>query len=159
MSNGHAGRLTPSQPILIVEDSDDDYEATVRALTRDGPLSNPILRCEDGAEALQYLEAAVSGDTESPTLPGIVLLDLNLPGVDGREVLKRFKSTEATCRIPIVILTTSDDEWDVNRCYEAGANTYIKKPVDLDGFFTALRSLKEYWLQVAVLPRETEQRG
>ncbi|WP_028794803.1 response regulator [Thalassobaculum salexigens] len=148
--------LAEVQPLLIVEDSDDDYEATVRALKRDGPLANPILRCENGREALDYIKRM--GSPECPR-PGLVLLDLNMPGVDGREVLKTLKSDPALSTIPVVILTTSDDEWDVNNCYEAGANTYIKKPVDLEGFFSALRSLREYWLQVAILPRDPTHAG
>lgn len=139
------------QPLLIVEDSDDDYEATVRALKRDGPLANPIHRCENGQEALDYI--ANMGSTERPR-PGLVLLDLNMPGVDGREVLRVLKNDPGTAQIPVVILTTSDDEWDINNCYDAGANTYIKKPVDLEGFFAALKALREYWLEVAILPRD-----
>lgn len=138
--------LDSGQTILIVEDSDDDYEAMLRALTRDGPLANPIKRFDNGADALAYI------DGPEP-LPGLALLDLNMPGIDGRAVLAKLKSRKETRSIPVVILTTSDDDWDINNCYEAGANTYIKKPVDLNGFFTALRSLKEYWLQVAILPR------
>lgn len=139
------------QPLLIVEDSDDDYEATVRALKRDGPLVNPIHRCENGQEALDYI--AGMGTPDHPR-PGLVLLDLNMPGVDGREVLRVLKHDPATAQIPVVILTTSDDDWDIAKCYEAGANTYIKKPVDLEGFFAALKALREYWLEVAILPRD-----
>lgn len=138
------------QPILIVEDSDDDYEVTVRALKRDGPLGNAILRCENGREALDYI--ADMGSSEHPR-PGLVLLDLNMPGVDGRAVLKALKSDPRTSKIPVVILTTSDDDWDINNCYEAGANTYIKNPVDLAGFFMALKTLREYWMEVAIVPR------
>jgi two-component system, response regulator len=144
------------QPLLIVEDSDDDYEATVRALKRDGPLANPILRCETGREALDYI--ARIGTAECPR-PGLVLLDLNIPGIDGRAVLQTLKGDPSTAQIPVVILTTSDEDWDINNCYEAGANTYIKKPVNLEGFFAALKALREYWLEVAILPRDETHRS
>ncbi|WPZ33115.1 response regulator [Thalassobaculum sp. OXR-137] len=149
-------RPSHGQPILIIEDSDDDYEATLRALKREGPLANPILRCETGREALDYF--AAMGTDERPR-PGLVLLDLNLPGIDGREVLTRIKGDPRTARIPVVILTTSDDDWDITRCYEAGANTYIKKPVTLEGFFVVLKTLREYWLEVALLPRDSAEEG
>ncbi|MEQ9640621.1 MAG: response regulator [Alphaproteobacteria bacterium] len=143
-----------TQPILIVEDSDDDFEATERALKRDGRLFNPIVRFDNGAEALDYLfhRGAYAGPEAAP-LPGLMLLDLNMPGVDGRAVLTAVKSHRDTRAIPVVVLTTSDDDWDINECYNAGANTYIKKPVDLDGFFAALCNLKNYWLDLALLPR------
>ena len=130
---------------------DDDYEATVRALKRDGPLGNPITRCENGQDALDYFKNLGSEDCPRP---GLVLLDLNMPGVDGRAVLSRIKSDPETHKIPVVVLTTSDDDWDINNCYEAGANTFIKKPVNLEGFFAALKALREYWLQVAILPKD-----
>ena len=143
-----------TQPILIVEDSDDDFEATSRALNRDGNLANPIIRFDDGAKALDYLfrKPPYDEDGAAPT-PGLVLLDLNLPGLDGRAVLKLMKSDTATREIPVVILTTSKDEWDISHCYRAGANTYVQKPVQFEAFIEAIRSLKNYWFQVALLPK------
>lgn len=132
--------------ILIVEDSDDDYYTTLRAFKKDGNLLNPIKRCEDGAEALEYLN-------DSQDTPAIILLDLNLPGIDGRHVLKNVKSTPKLADIPVVVLTTSDDETDIHECYALGANTYIRKPVNLNAFFKAIQSLQEYWFQVAILPK------
>ncbi len=142
-----------AQPILIVEDSDDDYEATERALSRTGNLGNPLKRCKNGQEALDYLLRKGNFDEHSAPLPGIVLLDLNMPGVDGREVLKCIKTTESIKHIPVIVLTTSDAEKDIEACYKEGANTYIHKPVELDGFFNAIKQLKDYWLNVAVLPK------
>jgi CheY-like chemotaxis protein len=141
------------QTILLVEDSPEDFEATVRALRRAG-LANPIARCEDGDEALDYLhQRGRFADPASSPRPGIILLDLNLPGTDGREVLADIKGDAGLRSIPVVILTTSVDERDVERCYSAGANSYIKKPVDLDGFMRAIQRLKEFWFEVVIVPR------
>lgn len=150
-------RIKEEQLILIAEDSDDDYEATLRAFKTTGNLKNPLHRCEDGQEALDYLfrEGKYSDPKSSPR-PGIILLDLNMPGVDGREVLKRVKGDDALCDIPVVVLTTSDDKKDIDACYHAGANTYIHKPVDLDGFFEAIKRLKEYWFEIAILPKHDD---
>lgn len=145
--------LGPQQPILLVEDSPEDYEATVRALRRAG-LANPILRCEDGDEALDFLHRRGRyADPATAPRPGIILLDLNLPGTDGREVLAEVKADPQLRPIPVVILTTSTDERDVERCYHAGANSYIKKPVDLDGFMRAIQRLKEFWFEIVIVPR------
>lgn len=141
------------QSILLVEDSPEDYEMTRRALTRSG-LLNPIHRCEDGDEALDYLfrRGKYLEPATSPC-PGIILLDLNLPGTDGREVLKAIKNDAKLKRVPVIIMTTSKDERDIEECYAIGANSYIQKPIDLEGFFEAIQRLKDYWLKVVVLPK------
>jgi two-component system, response regulator len=138
--------LHKAQPILVVEDSIDDYEATRRALTK-ANLCNPIVHATCGEEALQHLR------TQNTIKPGLILLDLNMPGLDGRKTLAIIKSSDDLKEIPVVILTTSDDERDVAVCYTLGANTYIQKPVDLDGLFAAIRRLKEYWFEIAILPK------
>lgn len=147
-------RISPKQPILIVEDSDDDFEVTERALKRHGNLLNPIFRCEDGDEALDFLlhQGEYTNPKDAPR-PGIILLDLNLPGKDGRAVLSEIKANRKTNDIPVVVLTTSDDERDIENCYRMGANAYTKKPVDLNSFFESIKRLKEYWLEIALLPR------
>jgi CheY-like chemotaxis protein len=144
---------TPSQPILLVEDSPEDFEATLRAFRRSG-LKNPIVRCEDGEEALDYLHrrGAYAAPEKSPR-PGVVLLDLNLPGTDGRQVLAEIKAADRLKDIPVVVLTTSSDERDIKACYQAGANSYIQKPVDIDGFVKAIERLNGYWFEVVILPR------
>src|SRR5205085_1085086 len=86
--------------------------------------------------------------------PGLILLDLNMPGLDGRRILEIIKRHECLKKIPIVILTTSDDERDIQSCYTLGANTYIQKPVDFDGLILAIKQLKEYWFEIALLPKE-----
>ena len=147
---------TPNQPILLVEDSPEDYEATRRALNKSG-LKNPLHRCADGDEALDYLfrRGAYQDPGKSPR-PGIILLDLNLPGTDGREVLTEVKNHESLKQIPVIVLTTSTDDRDVDACYRAGANSYIQKPVDMDGFIKAIERLNDFWFEVVILPRNPE---
>jgi two-component system, response regulator len=138
------------QPILLVEDSPEDYESMLRAFRKAG-LGNPIVRCGTGDEALDFLHRR--GTFVDAPRPGIVLLDLNLPGTDGREVLLEIKRTEELRQIPVVVLTTSDDSRDVTECYRAGANSYVQKPVDVDGFLSAMQRLRDYWFEVVVLPK------
>lgn len=143
--------VTCTLPILLVEDSLEDYETTVRALTR-ARVANPILRCATGEEALAQLTAACADDHEY-TLPGVVLLDLNLPGISGAEVLKRIKSDPELKAIPVIVLTTSKDDRDIEKCYVAGANSYIQKPVDFTGFLRAIQALTDYWFEIVILPQ------
>jgi CheY-like chemotaxis protein len=142
-----------SQPILLIEDSPEDFETTERAFRRSG-LKNPIYRCVDGDEALDFLyrRGRYAGTDEAPR-PGVILLDLNLPGTDGREVLSEIKNDPQLKQIPVIVLTTSKDERDIEVCYRCGANSYIQKPVDLDGFMKAIERLNDYWFEVVILPR------
>jgi len=139
--------MDTSQPILIVEDSEDDFEATKRAFNK-ANLRNPIIHVLSGEEALRYLQPGTNPK------PGVILLDLNMPGMDGKMTLAYIKKDPQLKKIPVVILTTSADERDVKSCYELGANTYIQKPVDFDGLITAIKQLKEYWFEIALLPKE-----
>ncbi|MDG9667999.1 response regulator [Hahella sp. CR1] len=140
--------------ILVVEDSMDDYAAMQRAFAKAG-LINPIVHCQLGEEALDYLFARNRFEDRGE-LPALILLDLNLPGIDGFEVLKQVKSDPELRRIPVIVLTTSSDERDIARCYLSGANTYVCKPVDLSGLIRAVGELKQYWFEIAVLPRGNE---
>jgi len=139
--------------ILIVDDSDEDYETALRGLRKAG-LANPIARCVDGDDALDYLFQR-GAYSEAPR-PYMILLDLNMPGTDGREVLEQIKADPKLRKIPVIVLTTSTDERDIERCYEIGANSYVQKPVDLSGFMEAIRRLKDYWFEVVVLPKNGE---
>jgi CheY-like chemotaxis protein len=141
---------SPSQPILLVEDSPEDFEAAKRAFRKSG-LKNPIIRCSDGDEALEFLFRR--GSFADAPRPGVVLLDLNLPGTDGREVLAEIKAAPQLKHIPVIVLTTSSDDRDVQACYQAGASSYIQKPVDLDGFMRAIERLNDYWFEVVILPK------
>ena len=140
--------------ILLVEDNVDDYEAAVRSF-KAAHLDNPVHWCKSGKEALAYLK----GDdpfAEAPAgpRPALILLDLNMPGMDGKTFLTIAKQDPALKRIPIIVLTTSGDERDVTACYELGASTYIQKPVDFDGLIRAVVGIKDYWFGVALLPEE-----
>ncbi|MGD9650680.1 MAG: response regulator [Dongiaceae bacterium] len=138
-----------TQSILMVEDNQDDYEATMRAFKK-ANLYNPVSWCKSGQEALNFLQTN-SGNSNRP---GLILLDLNMPGLDGRKTLQAIKENPATKRIPVLILTTSADERDVQACYQMGANTYIQKPVSFDGLISAIHRLKEYWFEIALLPKD-----
>jgi two-component system response regulator len=142
-----------SQTILLVEDSDDDYEATIRAFKK-ANLHNPVSWCKSGREVLDYLKHEGTFSDRKGDKPGLILLDLNMPGLDGRKTLKLIKDDERFKRIPVIILTTSSDERDVEECYQMGANTYVQKPVSFEGLIAAIRRLKEYWFEIALLPKD-----
>ena len=142
------------QTILIVEDSPEDFQATRRALINAG-LHNSIRHCEDGDEALDYLFQRgefVEPENAAPR-PGIILLDLNLPGTDGRDVLAAIKQDAELKHIPVIVLTTSSDPRDIEACYKAGANSYVQKPVGLDSFMDAIQRLHDYWFEIVVYPK------
>ena len=142
-----------TQTILIVEDSDDDYLATVRAFKK-ANLLNPVRRCTNGDQAIDYLlqRGEFSGPGQAPR-PNIILLDLNLPGTDGKEVLRMIKADPNLQKIPVIVLTTSSAEQDIEQCYAAGANSYVQKPVDLVGFIQSVARLTDYWFNVSILPK------
>ena len=139
--------------ILIIEDSQEDYEACLAALTEDSNIANPIKWCETGDDALAYLRKQGAHADATHELPGLVLLDLNMPGLDGRDVLSEIKSDESMRKMPVVVMTSSGDQADIDRCYDAGANSYVVKPVNLNGFLTAIARLRDYWFKIVVLPR------
>jgi two-component system response regulator len=132
--------------ILLVEDNADDEELALRAL-RKRNISNPIVVCRDGAEALEYVFGTGKYAGRNVTeLPAITLLDLKLPKVDGLAVLKRIRADDRTRTMPVVILTSSDQETDIGRSYEVGANSYVRKPVEFEQFMDAVNQLGLYWL-------------
>ncbi len=140
--------------ILVVEDSDEHFEAIRRAFKKTG-VTNPVRRCNDGDEALDYLfRRGDFADPESAPRPAVVLLDLNLPGTDGREVLDQLKADADLKVLPVVVLTTSSNPGDIRLCYSTGAASYIIKPVRFDKFLEAVENLKSYWFDTVVLPAE-----
>ncbi len=140
-------------PILVVEDSDEHFEAFRRASRRTG-IANPVHRCSDGDEALDYLHRRGAYADPSAPRPAMVLLDLNLPGTDGREVLHHIKADEELRAIPVVVLTTTSCPDDVQHSYRAGASGFIVKPICFDEFLKAVETLKAYWLNTVALPQE-----
>ncbi len=138
--------------ILLVEDNDSDAELTIRALQR-SHLTNQIRRCEDGQAALDYLfPAEATAQSRHITEPKLILLDLKLPLVSGLEVLKAIKSDVLTRSIPVVVLTSSTEDRDINECYRLGVNSYIVKPVQFENFMEAVQKLGLYWLLLNQLP-------
>ncbi len=133
--------------ILLVEDNPDHEALTIRALQKAG-LLNPVVVARDGAQALHHL--LDGGEQE---LPQVVLLDLKLPKVDGLEVLQKMRATPRTHLVPVVILTSSDEESDLVHSYRLGANSYIRKPIDFNHFIEAARQLGLYWLVLNQSPR------
>ena len=135
--------------ILLVEDNPGDVLLTRRAL-KDGKVSNHLSVVEDGEAALDFVRH--QGTYASAAMPDLILLDLNLPKMDGREVLDVLKADARLRRIPVVILTTSKAEEDVLRAYNLNANCYITKPVDFDQFVRVVRAIEEFWLTIVTLP-------
>ncbi|MEO8765726.1 MAG: response regulator [Ginsengibacter sp.] len=137
---------TSQVEILLVEDNIDDAEMTIHALRRSN-LANKLIHATDGEEALDFLFGKGKYLGRDINLkPRIILLDLKMPKINGIEVLEKVKSNDATKKIPVVILTSSKEDPDVSRCYELGANGYIVKPVEFDGFIKAVSELGMYWM-------------
>ncbi|MBE9111826.1 response regulator [Nodosilinea sp. LEGE 07298] len=136
--------MTAMRPILLVEDNPDDEHLTRRALRR-GHLANPVIVARNGEEALQQ----VFGPSH---LPCVVLLDLKLPKVDGLEVLRQIRASDRTRQLPVVVLTSSSEDRDIIESYSLGANSYVRKPVNIDEFTEAVRQLGLYWALISELP-------
>ena len=136
--------------VLLVEDSPADARLTKEAF-RDGKINNRLTVVTDGVEAMNYLRR--QAPYEHATRPDLILLDLNLPRMDGREVLREIKNDPALHTIPVVILTTSEAESDIAAAYEYRANCYIQKPVDLPRFLEIVSVIEDFWLTVVKLPR------
>jgi CheY-like chemotaxis protein len=146
-----------SRLILLVEDNPSDVDLTKRALEK-RHISNALLVAEDGKEALDYLFAeGVHAGRNVTDLPTLVLLDLKLPRVDGLEVLRRIRADPRTKRLPVVILTSSNEEQDLAAGYDLGANSYIRKPVDFVQFAKAIEHLGLYWLVLNEPPPKVSQ--
>ena len=144
--------MSEDPPILLVEDDPDDALLTTRALTQ-GNLRNEVVHARDGVEALDYLfGTGVYSGRDPADLPVVMLLDLKLPKLDGLDVLRRVRDDERTKLLPVVILTSSQEEQDLLAGYRLGANSYVVKPVEFEGFVTAVRELGLYWV---VLNKQT----
>ena len=139
--------------ILICDDDEDDRLLTQQAL-EDAHISNNLRFVEDGEQLLDYLyqRGEYAGETGSAPRPGLILLDLNMPKMDGREALKVIKGDETLRDIPIVVLSTSGLDQDIVRSYQLGVNSFITKPVTFSGFVEAMNVLGRYWLEIVELP-------
>jgi CheY-like chemotaxis protein len=135
--------------ILLVEDCADEAELTIESL-RDGRVRNRIHWVEDGEEAMAFLRR--QGTRAAAPRPDLILLDLHMPRKGGLEVLAELKQDPDLKRIPVVVMTTSSDEKDILQAYDLHANCYVTKPVDMDKFIEAVKSIEEFWLTVAHLP-------
>lgn len=138
--------MTHSRIILLVEDNPNDVELTLRAFEK-SKVSTQIVVARDGEQAIQYLfSTGPHTDRDPAMMPGVVLLDLKLPKIDGLGVLRRMRADERTRRLPVVMLTSSKEEKDVNSSYDLGANSFVRKPVDFGELVDAARHLGIYWL-------------
>jgi two-component system, chemotaxis family, response regulator Rcp1 len=135
--------------ILLVEDNPGDVRLTQEVL-KEGKIRNTLNVVMDGEEALQYLHK--EGKYSNIELPDIILLDLNLPKIDGREVLEQIKKDPKLKRIPVIVLTTSDAQNDIMKVYDNHGNCYITKPVDFDQFINVVKSIEDFWLSIVKLP-------
>ncbi len=132
--------------ILLIEDNVDDEALTLRAL-RQGGIQNPVFVSRNGDDALKRLMGDDSRNPlRNPRLPEFVLLDLQLPGVSGFDVLIGLRSHPSTASLPVIVLSTSDEPGDILKCYELGANSYVQKPVDFKAFVAAIAAMGVYWL-------------
>lgn len=146
-----ANSILPGKPIeiLLVEDNPEDAALTMATL-REGRIHNNVTRVEDGVQAIEFLHR-VNGYAGAQR-PDLILLDLRLPRMDGREVLAEIKSDPKLKRIPVVIMTTSHAEKDIFESYNLHANCYVTKPVELDDFIAAVRKIEDFWLTIVKLP-------
>jgi two-component system, chemotaxis family, response regulator Rcp1 len=138
--------------ILLVEDNPGDVRLTIEGL-KEGKVRNNLHVARDGVEALEFLRR--QGTFADAVRPDLILLDLNLPRKDGREVLSEIKSDPELKTIPVVVLTTSSAEQDVLESYQLQANCYITKPVDLEQFITVVKSIEDFWVTIVTLPHQT----
>ncbi len=139
-------------PILLAEDDEDDQTIVQRAFAK-ARFRSPIQIVENGDQLLRYLRGEEPyQDRERYPMPGLILLDLNMPVMNGEEALARIKADPKLRHIPVIVLTTSDDQTGINRCYELGASTFITKPVTFSGFMQVVSELQLYWFSLVELP-------
>jgi len=142
-----------NRPIMLIEDSDEDFEVTSMAIRQAG-VANPLLRCRTGREARDYI--GQRGHFMHAVEPLFILVDLNIPGVDGRKVLAELRKSAWLSAVPAIVLSTSTNSADVRLCYQLGAAGYLVKPVDFERFQQMMATLAEYWLKVVRLSEQEE---
>lgn len=140
------------EPLLVVEDSNEDFRMLQRLMQRMA-VQNPIYRCTNGDEVLDLLyKKSSNGNSHAALRPSVILLDLNLPGIDGRDILERLKQDISFREIPIVVFTTSSNPRDIELCYQKGANGYLVKPMDAQGLRKTIQAFVDYWLETNTPP-------
>ncbi len=140
--------------ILLVEDNMSDAELTIRALKKNN-LANKLVHLKDGAEALDFIFAQGQfSERKVENGPKVILLDLKMPKINGIEVLKKIKADERTKKIPVVVLTSSKEDPDIQECYRLGVNSYVVKPVDFEAFIKAVSELGFYWMLLNQAPKQ-----
>lgn len=144
--------------LLLADDDPDDRMIALEAFD-ESRLTNPVATVSDGEELLEYLNGTGRYADTKPDLPGIILLDLNMPRMDGREALQAIKTDPRLRRIPVVVLTTSKAEEDILRTYDLGVNSFITKPVTFEQLVEVIRDLGRYWLEIVELPGNEEGRA
>lgn len=142
--------INKAQTILIVEDSEEDYEAVLRAF-KAVHLNNPFFWCKSGRMAMDYLKRDGVFKDEETQIPGLILLDLNMPGIDGHKTLQMIRKDDELRDIPVVILTTSGHDRDITACFTAGANSYIQKPVTFKGLADAIKDMKDFRFELSAI--------
>jgi CheY-like chemotaxis protein len=150
--------MRKNQPpsLLVIEDSDEDFEALSRIINQVCTFSIAVHRCISGDDALDFLnQAATYHDLSDASKPGLILLDLNLPGTDGREVLSTIKQSQSLKKIPVVVLSTSSNPKDIEDCYQSGVSSYILKPMNINELKESIRIMLDYWFKATVLPDAT----
>ena len=146
---------SPPPSLLVIEDSDEDFEALRRILQRHCAIDIELQRCIDGDDALDFLyRTGRYKEHSSIKLPNVILLDLNLPGTDGREFLYEIKQDETLKLIPVVVLTSSSSPRDIQTCYRYGVNSYLLKPMDTERFKASINSFATYWFTTVLLPNQ-----
>ncbi len=143
--------MTKKPQVLLVEDPEDDVELAMHAFSG-SQVTPEIIVARDGEEALEYMFVTGRYEGKQHDLPALVLLDLQLPGIGGLEVLRRLREKPETRRVPVVILTTSDDQADIIGGYDRGVNSYIRKPVGFSSFAEMVKQMEHYWLMTNVAP-------
>jgi CheY-like chemotaxis protein len=148
---GKEGFMSSEKVILLVEDNRDDEELAIRALKKNN-IPNAVVVARDGVQAIDYLFGNNGQAGAAPTLPQVILLDLNLPKLNGLDVLRKIRSEQRTRFLPVVVLTSSKEEEDILNSYTLGANSYVRKPVDFAQFIEAVKTLGQFWLSLNEQP-------
>ena len=148
----------PLSSLLVIENSDEDFETLSRIINRVSTVSIFVHRCIDGDDALDFLNRVGEySNIDDLLTPGLIILDLNLPGTDGREVLIALKQSQTLKTIPVVVLSTSSNPKDIAACYQSGVNSYMLKPMNINALKDSVQILLDYWFKITVLPASVTQ--